>query len=88
MGSRGDSYDNALAETINGLHKTELIHRIGPWRNLEQVEFETLKWVNWYNEKRIMGSLDYVTPAEYERMYFSEHLKNVEHKPLKQTSLR
>ncbi len=57
VGSVGDSYDNALAETINGLYKAELIHRRGPWRSFEAVEFATLEWVDWFNHRRLMGSI-------------------------------
>jgi putative transposase len=54
VGSVGDSYDNALAETINGLHKAEIIHRRGPWRSFEAVEFATLEWVDWFNNRRLL----------------------------------
>jgi transposase InsO family protein len=70
VGSVGDSYDNALAETINGLYKTEVIRPCGPWKNLEEVEFATLEWVDWFNNRRLFGPLGYVPPAEYEREYF------------------
>ena len=53
----GDSYDNAFPETINGLYKAELIHRCGPWKSFEAVEFETLKWVDWFNHRRLLGSI-------------------------------
>ena len=66
VGSRGDSYDNALAETVNGLYKTELIHRRGPWRGCEDLELATLTWVDWFNHRRLYGALGYVPPAEYE----------------------
>lgn len=69
VGSKGDSYDNALAETINGLYKAEVIHRESSWRTIEQVELETLDWVDWYNNRRLMEPLGYVSPAEYELMY-------------------
>lgn len=72
VGTKGDSYDNALAETINGLYKTELIRRKGPWRNMEQVEFATLNWVDWFNKKRIMKRLNYMSPDEYEKLYIKE----------------
>ena len=55
VGSVGDSYDNALAETINGLYKTEVIHRRGPWRSFEAVEFATLEWVDWFNNRRLLA---------------------------------
>jgi putative transposase len=66
VGSRGDSYDNAMAESVNGLYKTELVRKQGPWRGLEDLEFATLKWVDWYNHRRLFGALGYVPPAEYE----------------------
>jgi len=72
VGTKGDSYDNALAESINGLYKAELIHRHGPWRNMEHVEFATLNWVDWFNKKRIMERLDYIPPDEYEKLYFNQ----------------
>ncbi|RLT40914.1 MAG: IS3 family transposase [Chloroflexi bacterium] len=64
--SRGDSYDNAMAESVNGLYKTELVRKQGPWRGLEDLEFATLKWVDWYNHRRILSTIGYVPPAEYE----------------------
>ncbi len=69
VGSVGDSYDNALAETINGLYKTEVIRRQGPWRSLEQVEFATLAWVDWFNNRRLLGSIGDIPPVECERAY-------------------
>ena len=66
VGSRGDSYDNALAETVNGLYKTELVHRRGPWRGCADLELATLTWVDWFNHRRLYGALGYVPPAEYE----------------------
>ena len=68
-GSVGDSYDNALAETIIGLYKTEVIRRCGPWRNLEEVEFATLEWVDWFNNRRLFGPLGNIPPAEFEALY-------------------
>lgn len=62
VGSRGDSYDNALAETVIGLFKTELIHTRGPWRGFDDVEFATLEWVWWYNHQRLFGALGHVPP--------------------------
>jgi len=70
VGSKGDSYDNALAESFNGLYKSELIHRKGPWRNVEHVEWATLTYIDWFNKRRIHESLDYVTPAEFEAHYY------------------
>ena len=66
IGSVGDGYDNALAETTIGLYKTELINQQGPWKTMEQVEFATLQWVDWYNHRRLHGSCDKLTPVEYE----------------------
>jgi len=73
VGSVGDAYDNALAETINGLYKTEVIRRRGPWRNLEAVEFATLEWVHWFNNKRLLESIGWTTPTEYEKQYYRSH---------------
>ena len=70
VGSRGDSYDNALAESVIGLFKTEVIRRRGPWRHLEEVEFETLEWVAWFNTERLLEPLGYVPPAEYEDTFY------------------
>jgi len=69
VGSTGDSYDNALAETINGLYKAEIIHRRGPWRTKQAVELATLEWVSWFNHHRLMGPLGNVPPAEFEANY-------------------
>ena len=71
VGSVGDSYDNALAETINGLYKAEVIHRQGPWRSFEQVELATLKWVHWFNHKRLLEPIGYITPAEAEENFYA-----------------
>jgi putative transposase len=70
VGSVGDAYDNAMAETINGLYKTEVIRRRGPWRSLEDVEFATLEWVHWFNNKRLLEPIGWTTPAEYEKAYY------------------
>ena len=72
VGSRGDSYDNAMAESIIGLFKTEVIQRKGPWRHLEAVEFATLAWVDWFNMRRLLEPIGYVPPAEYEAQYYAE----------------
>ncbi|MBK3402803.1 MULTISPECIES: IS3 family transposase [Methylobacteriaceae] len=72
VGSVGDSYDNALAETINGLFKTEVIHRRGPWRSFEAVEFATLEWVDWFNTRRLLEPIGNVPPAEAEARYFTQ----------------
>lgn len=70
VGSRGDSYDNALAESFNGLYKTELIRRRGPWRGLDDVEFATLEWIDWFNHRRLHGEIGMVPPAEHETTYY------------------
>ena len=70
VGSRGDSYDNALAETINGLYKAELIHRRAPWKSRESVELATLQWVHWFNHIRLLEPIGYVPPAEAEENYW------------------
>ena len=70
VGSVGDSYDNALAETIIGLYKTETIHRRGPWRHLEAVEYATLEWVDWFNHRRLLEPIGNVPPAEFEATYY------------------
>ena len=72
VGSVGDSYDNALAETINGLFKAEVIHRCGPWRSFEAVEYATLEWVDWYNNRRLLEPIGNVAPAEAEAAYYAE----------------
>jgi putative transposase len=72
VGSRGDSYDNALAESIIGLFKTEVIRLKGPWRHLEDVEFATLTWVDWFNTRRLLEPIGYVPPAEREAQYYAQ----------------
>jgi transposase InsO family protein len=71
VGSVGDSYDNALAETINGLYKAEVIHRRGPWRSFEAVEFATLEWVDWFNNRRLLEPIGNVPPAEAEALFYA-----------------
>jgi putative transposase len=66
VGSRGDSYDNALAETIIGLYKTELVRRRGPWKGLDEVEYATLEWVDWFNHRRLLEPIGHLPPAEFE----------------------
>ena len=70
VGSKGDSYDNALAETINGLYKAELIHRRAPWKTNEAVELATLEWVAWFNNHRLLAPIGYISPAEAEANYY------------------
>jgi transposase InsO family protein len=72
VGSVGDSYDNALAETINGLFKAEVIHRRGPWRSLQAVEFATLEWVDWFNHRRLLEPIGNIPPAEAEARYYEQ----------------
>lgn len=72
VGSVGDSYDNALAETINGLYKTEVIWRHGPWRSLEAVEYATLEWVDWFNNRRLLEPIGNIPPAEAEARYYAQ----------------
>ncbi|RKR74784.1 transposase InsO family protein [Frondihabitans australicus] len=71
-GTVGDSYDNALAEAVNGLYKTELIRQRGPWRTVEQVELATLEYVWWWNNQRLHSELDYATPIEVEQAYYAD----------------
>ena len=72
VGSVGDSYDNALAETVNGLYKAEVIHRCGPWRSFEAVEFATLEWVDWFNHRRLLEPIGNVPPAEAEALHYAQ----------------
>ena len=72
VGSVGDSYDNALAETINGLYKTEVIRQQGPWRTIEDVEFATLAWVDWFNHRRLMEPIGNIPPVELESIYYQQ----------------
>ena len=72
MGSVGNSYDSALAESIIGLYKTEVIRQRGPWRHLEAVEFATLEWVDWFNHRRLLEGIGYVPPAELEETYYQQ----------------
>jgi putative transposase len=74
VGSVGDSYDNALAETINGLYKAEVIRRRGPWRGIEAVEFATLEWVDWFNHRRLFEPIGNTPPAEAEARYYAQNV--------------
>ena len=71
VGSVGDSYDDALAETIIGLYQAELIHRRGPWRSFETVEYATLEWVDWFNNRRLLEPIGNIPPAEAEERYYT-----------------
>jgi putative transposase len=73
VGAVGNSFDNALAETINGLYKTELIKRFGPWRNLDQVELATAEWIDWFNHRRLYQHCGDIPPAEAEDLYYAAH---------------
>jgi putative transposase len=86
VGSRGDSYDNALAETIIGLYKTELIRKRAPWKNLDDVEYATLEWVDWFNHRRLFETIGYLPPAELEEMFYRREV-SAEEARLNQTSL-
>ena len=70
VGSKGDSYDNAMAESVIGLYKTEVINHRGPWKTFEEVEYATLIWIDWYNKERLNGALGYVPPVEFERVHY------------------
>jgi len=87
VGSVGDSYDNALAETIIGLYKTELIRRRGPWRGIDQVEYATLEWVDWFNHRRLLEPIGHLPPAEFEAAFQNEEDPSYSAR-LKQPSLR
>lgn len=86
VGSRGDSYDNALAESIIGLYKTELIRKRGPWKNLDDVEYATLEWVDWFNHRRLLEPIGHIPPAELEEMFYRGEVPGDE-AGLKQLSL-
>jgi len=88
VGTRGDSYDNALAESVIGLFKTEVIRRRGPWRSLEDVEFATLEWVWWFNYHRLLEPIGYVPPVEYEEAYYRRQEGQAEVAALNSGSLR
>ena len=72
VGSVGDSYDNAMAETVIGLYKTELIHRRAPWHHVDAVEYATLAWVEWFNNRRLLEPIGDIPPAEFERAYYEQ----------------
>lgn len=79
VGSKGDSYDNALAETINGLYKAALIHRRGPWKTVESLEVATLEWVTWFNYQRLLEPIGHIPPAEAEELYYQQLKAPAEH---------
>jgi transposase InsO family protein len=78
VGSIGDSYGNALAETINGLHKPEVIRHRGSWRNIDDVEFATLEWVDWFSNRRLQESIGNIPPAEFEMAYYRQLRKSTD----------
>ena len=88
VGSKGDSYDNALAETINGLYKAEVIYRRGPWKTKQAVELATLEWVSWFNHHRLLAPMGYVPPAEFEANYHRQRAGQAAIARLKPTGLR
>jgi len=88
VGSVGYSYDNALAETINGLYKAEVIHKDGPWRGMDDVECPTLTWVKWFNNRRIMEPLGDILPREFEENYYRQNEYQKAACRLKQKCLR
>jgi hypothetical protein len=88
VGSVGDSYDNALAETVNGLYKAEVIHRCGPWRSFEAVEFATLEWVDWSNNRRLLEPIGNIPPAEAGEQYYAMRDQLPMAARIKQNSLR
>ena len=87
VGSRGDSYDNALAETIIGLYKTELVRRRGPWRGIDDLEYATLEWVDWFNHRRLLEPIGHLPPAEFEAAFHRQEDPSYPAR-LKQPSLR
>ena len=89
VGSTGDSYDNALAETINGLYKAEIIHRRGPWKTREAVELATLEGVSWFNRQCLLEPVGYIPPAEAEANYWRAQAQaSATHKPAPTAALQ
>ena len=88
VGTTGDSYDNALAETIIGLYKTEVIHHRGPWRSLDAVEYATLEWVDWFNNRRLLEPIGNIPPTELEMAYYRQTEESAEAARLKQNCLQ
>ena len=87
VGSRGDSYDNALAESVIGLYKTEVIRKRGPWRSVDEVEYATLEWVHWYNTKRLLGPIGHLPPIEHELNYYQQLSASMKRQTLNQNCL-
>jgi len=88
VGTTGDSYDNALAETIIGLYKTEVIYHRGPWRNIDAVEYATLEWVDWFNNRRLLEPIGNMPPVEFETAYYRQTEESVMVAGLNLISLR
>jgi hypothetical protein len=88
VGSIGDFCDNALAESVVGLYKTEVIRREGPWQCLDDVEFATLDWVGWYNDKRLLEPIEDIPPAEFEQMYYQSQRSGLVEARLNKNGLR
>ena len=78
VSTTSDSYDNAMAETINGLYKTEVLRHLGPWRSIEEVEFATLKWVDWFNNRRLLQAIGNIPPAEFEMAYYHQRKESAD----------
>jgi transposase InsO family protein len=87
VGSRGDAYDNAMAESVIGLYKAEVIRHEGPWKGLDEVEFATLEWVDWFNNTRLLEPIGYVPPVEFEEAYYAHAAATEAEEALKQESL-
>ena len=87
VGSHGDAYDNAMAESVIGLYKAEVIRHEGPWKGLEEVEFATLEWVDWFNHARLLEPIGYVPPAEFEEAYYAHAAATEAEERLTQASL-
>ena len=78
VSTTSDSYDNAMAETINGLYKTEVLRHLGPWRSIEEVEFATLKCVDWFNNRRLLQAIGNIPPAEFEMAYYYQRKESAD----------
>uniref|UniRef100_UPI000525A3D8 integrase core domain-containing protein n=1 Tax=Actinokineospora enzanensis TaxID=155975 RepID=UPI000525A3D8 len=73
VGTTGDSYDNAMAASVIGLYKTELVRKKGPWKTVDELEIATLEWVDWYNHRRLHSAIGNIPPAEYETLYYTQN---------------
>lgn len=88
VGSTGDSYDNAMAETINGLYKAEVVNKMGPWESIDTLEWETMNWVGWFNQTRLLEPIGNIPPAEFEALYAQGQAESRKAAQLKPDSLR